>query len=309
MKKRDLFPVLLGYVSSLPPNTVLDIEVLHRLVVDEFGLKIKTSTLKQYLTFLANAGFSIIKKRVTRQKPIYFVIGEDHHWPFKLSLLEVKNLSVKKGSAAIGIVSSRKELGHPLILMYKKNEFDKPDSVVEVQDGDVFTEEYEIDFDQLTNEDVKEILVAAKIGDKEIGRILRQTLADTFSQVNEMIFALGNYERELTNIKRCKSDLENQKLALEGERSNLERQLVDAEQKITGCESNISVLESMKSDLSEKLLKEQDRSVELEKRISEQQNYIDNLEKKLKIKKEPTDKSQKFATIGDIMQSQQSKGG
>jgi len=304
MKKSEIFPVLVGYASSLHPNTILDIEVVHRHLADKLNINVKPSTLKQYFTLMANAGFSIKKKRVTREKEVYFVVGDRARWPFKQTLSEVKEMSVTKGSTTVELVPSRKDLGVPLISVYKRTEFDESDSVTEVKEEKDW---YDIDLDQISNDELKEILIAVKIGDREIGGILRQVLADTFSQMSEMIFALANYEKELTTIRRYKTNLEREKKEFGDERIEFQRQFAMAEQKVTACESNISVLETMKADLSEKLLKEQDRSLELEKRISELQRDKENLEKRLR--GFTLDKTQKFATIGEMMEAQSKKGG
>lgn len=306
MKKSELFPVLVGYASSLHPNTILDIEVVHRHLADKLNINVKPSTLKQYFTLMANAGFSIKKKRVTREKEVYFVVGDRARWPFKQTLSEVKEMSVNKGSSTVELVPSRKDLGVPLISMYKRTNFEDPESVLEVKEEKDLPEWYDINIDQLTSENLKEILISTRISDKSLARIFRRVMADAFSTLVRLVDSVNMYEKELTVIKECKSDLEDQKTALEGERTNLERQLVATEQKVTGCESNINVLEQMKVDLSEKLLKEQERSVELEKRISELQRDKENLE--LKLKGVTPDDSQKIATIADIMEIQ-SEGG
>ena len=307
MKKTELFPVLIGYVSNLPPDTILDIKVLHRLLADKLGLNAKESTLKQYLTLLANAGFSVKKKRITRQKVVYFVVGEGNNWPFKLSFSEVKELSVKRGSANVELVASREDLGKPLIMsLYKKTEFDKPDSILEVKEEKDVPEWYDVDFEQLTNENLKEILVATRISEKSIGRILWQVLADTFSKFNEMIFALANYEKELSRIRKYKADLERQKLALEGERTNLENQVENMERTLSACESRIKDLEELNTQIGSNFLKEEEDTKKLEIEISQLQRDKEILEKKLRA---ALGKPQKFATIGEFMQAKESKGG
>jgi hypothetical protein len=306
MKKSELFPVLIGYVSDLPPNTILDIEVLHRLLADKRSLNVRVSTLKQYLTLLANAGFSVKKKKITRQKPVYFVVGEGNNWPFKLSFSEVKELSIKKGSANVELVASREDLGKPLISMYKKTEFDKPDSVLEVKEEKESPEWHDIDFEQLTDENLKEILVSTKISEKSIGRILWQVLADTFSKINEMIFALANYEKELSRIRKYKADLERQKLALEGERTNLENQVENMERTLSACESRIKDLEELNTQIGSNFLKEEENTKKLEIEVSQLQRDKEILDKKLRT---ALGKPQKFATIGEFMQAKEAKGG
>ena len=304
MKKSELFPVLIGYASKLPPETIMDIEILHRLLVDKLNINVKPSTLKQYLTLLANAGFSIKKKRVTKEKPVYFVVGDKGKWPFKQTLSEVKELSTKKGSATVEVVPSRKELGAPLISMYKQTGFEDPEPVTEAERD---TEWHDIEFSQLSSENLREILIATRISDKSLARIFRRVMADTFGNLDILVRSLEQYDEELTKIKECKADLEKQKTELNDEKIELKRQVSTLEFKVSSCETNISDLEKVKATLSEKLLQEQDRNINLEKKIAELQRDKENLEKRLR--GASLDRSHKFVTIGDVMEVKQSKGG
>jgi len=305
MKKSELFPVLIGYVSNLPPDTILDIEVLHRLLADKLGLNVKASTLKQYLTLLANAGFSVKKKRITRQKVVYFVVGEGNNWPFKLSFSEVKELSVKRGSTNVELVASREDLGKPLMSMYKKTEL-KEQSVIIKEEFEDPPEWFDIDFDLLTLEDLKEILIGVKVSDSSLGRIVRQVMATTFVNFKLTIDRLDITEKENASIKKCKADLERQKLALEGERTNLENQVENMERTLSACEERISNLEELNTQIGSNFLKEEENTKKLEIEISQLQRDKEIMDKKLRAE---LGKPQKFATIGEFMQAKEAKGG
>ena len=62
--KSSLFRVLIGFLSKLPGNTVLDIDMSHRIIKDKFKIDSSPSTIKGYLTLLANAGYSVKKRKV-----------------------------------------------------------------------------------------------------------------------------------------------------------------------------------------------------------------------------------------------------
>lgn len=304
MKSSELFPVLVGYVSNLPQDTILDIDIIHRIIVDKFDLDIKASTIKHYFTLLANAGFSIKKRRITKRKEVYYIVGDGNRWPFKLSLSEVKEISSRRGSVNIEIVSSRKDLGFPLMSMYEKTDFEDPTSIVEVRDEKDLPEWHDINFSQLTNEDLKDILISTRISDKSLARIFRRVMADTFGNLEILVKSIDEYDEELTKIKECKAQLEKHKDSLKIELSNVKRDYAAVIQLKESCESRIKTLEDTNDRLSQQLLDEQENGKNLEVQISHLQREYEKLTRKISGMK--VDSSDKFATIKDIMQS---KGG
>jgi len=304
MKTSELFRVLVGYTSNLPPNTILNTDVLHRIIVDKFEINAKESTLKHYFNILANAGFSVKKRRIAKQKQVYYIVDERGKWPFKLSLSEVKEMSSRRGSANVEMVSSRKELGFPLISMYEKTEFEDPGSVIEVKEEKDLPGWHDIDFSQLTNEDLKDILTSTRISDKSLSRMFRRVLADTFNNQEILVKSLGEYDEELTKIKECKSNLEDQNKSLKTQLSVVKKDYVAILQLKESCESRIKTLEETNDRLSQQILNEQESNKKLETQVSYLQRENEKLTRKVSGMK--LDGSDKFVTIKDVMQS---KGG
>jgi len=307
VEKGSFFKLLIGFLSTLPVGTVLDIEVLHRIILDRFKVEVLQSTVKSYLGILCSGGYSVGKRKIAGERKVYFVIKKGNRWPsLKDDLSELRLQVSLKGPVETKIVYSREELGIPLI-----------DTIYESQVSKA-VQWWDIDLSQLNSDDLRQVLMAIRVSNSSLGEILKNVLADTFAKLgnlSELEINCKELYSQFEKLKECKQKLEKDNKTLEGKLLIQASDINTYKTKISSYETRVSNLEKSKQEISDRLLKEQETHSKMEETnifLTRQVNDLNTKVKKLEEEKEilsnrvrglSLDRDQKFTTIGEIVKA------